>query len=90
VKQNEIQVGGHYLTRIGQELAHVVVIRSETRTSVFSKRVQTRFIVRRHNEATSLPKARSAAALRPLEHSKKCMTEKLLSGDDACPACGDK
>ena len=90
MKQSEIQVGGHYLTRIGQELAHVVVVSMRESGSLFSKRVQTRFIVRRHNEATPLPKARSAAALRPLEHSKKCMTEKLLSGDDACPACGDK
>jgi hypothetical protein len=61
MKQADIQIGGRYLTYIGQSLCPVVVVRLAD-PGYFDKR--SRFVVRRENETTPLPKSRTAAALR--------------------------
>lgn len=73
MKQNEIEIGGEYLTRIGGKLARVVVLASVERgtiagygSSLNSPRTLTRFRVARVDDSgkrEALPKARAASAL---------------------------
>ena len=68
MKTKDIVVGSTYLTYIGQTLSRVVVVSvvEGREDAFFSSGRRTRFRVRRQSESTSLPKPRSAAALRPL------------------------
>lgn len=69
MKQANVQIGATYETRIGEEIARVVVVRMVTeltRGAFGSKRNQTRFEVRREGESKPLPKLRAASALRPV------------------------
>ena len=63
MKQNEVKLGGTYLTYIGESLARVVVVRTQAPNGFHNR---TRFVVQREGECKPLPKSRSAAALRPL------------------------
>lgn len=76
MKQSEIQIGGVYLTYIGEELAPVEVISIKTSGNLFSKRTLTRYVVRRVGESKPLPKARSAAALRFLRTGQQFGSDK--------------
>lgn len=61
MKQADVKVGETYWTKIGEQLAKVVVV--GTRVDLKGR---TRFTVRRLSEGRYLPKSRTAAALRPL------------------------
>jgi hypothetical protein len=64
MKQKDVVVGGGYLTYIGDQLAHVVVM--YVRYPIPGCREKrTRYVVRRVEEDRALPKFRTAAALRP-------------------------
>lgn len=69
MKTEEIKVGATYLTRMGSELAPVVVVGEARRNFNYSLAKETgprRFNVRRVNETRTLPKSRTAATLRPV------------------------
>lgn len=61
MKGKDVVIGGTYLTRIGTELARVVVVAAVT---LYGRRIMTGYVVRREGEEDRLPKPRSAAALR--------------------------
>jgi hypothetical protein len=63
MKQSEVKMGETYRTYIGQFLCRVVVVGKHD-ADRFNKR--TRFVVRRVGETRDLPKARTAASLRPI------------------------
>lgn len=64
MKQKDVQISGEYMTLIGAELIKVRVISDRE----FSRGRGTciRFVVRRVDNGKVLPKARTAAALRPV------------------------
>jgi hypothetical protein len=59
MKQAEVEIGGTYYTRIGEELAPVVVVYKTT-----DYKGKTVFAVQRVEDDRILPKHRTAAALR--------------------------
>jgi hypothetical protein len=63
VKLADVKIGEVYLTKIGEELARVVVV--DRRLEPTRKGYRTTFRVRREGERELLPKSRTAAALRP-------------------------
>jgi hypothetical protein len=68
VKQAEVKVGGEYLTKVGDRLARVTVLREEVYARTSWRGEVTRALFRvRTADGRVLPKARTAAALRPLE-----------------------
>lgn len=74
MKTEDVKVGETYLTKIGDTLARVVVVRKRqgipSHPGAFGRVRKERdtFEVRRENEDRVLPKTRSASALRPLEN----------------------
>lgn len=66
MKQENVKVGGTYLTKIGAALCAVIVVREHADASqaLFGRR--KRFDVRRVNEARVLGKPRTAASLREI------------------------
>lgn len=66
MKQEQVAVGSHYITRIGSELVPVeVVCKTHMRVGAYSaNKFMTAFVVRRIDERSPLPKPRKAAALR--------------------------
>lgn len=65
MKQSSVAIGAIYLTRVSGEL---VEVRVELVTTMFlrlNRRSVTRYRLRRVDNGTTLPKLRSAAALRP-------------------------
>jgi hypothetical protein len=66
MKLEHVHVGQVYLTRIGQELARVVVVcKHESQLGVDTRFRKTTFTVRRVEEQRVLPSRRTAAALKP-------------------------
>jgi hypothetical protein len=66
MKQSEIVVvGGEYMTKVGDGLVKVRVV--QRREPIGSRDKRTTFLVRRVDNGTLLPKARTAAALRPVK-----------------------
>jgi hypothetical protein len=72
MKVKEIQIGGTYLTKIGEERVRVVVVDRVPMLGGYQgdRQRPDRFRVRRENEARVLPKWRTAAALHPLPASR--------------------
>ncbi len=68
MKIAEVVIGQTYLTKVGETLVRVMVVdKVHGYGSPYSdRRTQDKFRVRREGEARVLPKARTAAALRPL------------------------
>lgn len=73
MKHADVVVGQTYLTRIGGELARVVVVNAVIEhtythryTAMEKCRTSCRFRLRREGVATLLPKTRTAAALHPV------------------------
>ena len=64
MKQKDVVIGETYLTRIGEELARVVVVSIHADRPYMREKVRTTFTVRREGETVHLPKRRTAAALR--------------------------
>lgn len=67
MKQEDIEVGKTYLTRVGEFMARVVVIArvdGDSKSPIVSKR-RTKFRVRRVDKNEVLPKLRPARALHP-------------------------
>lgn len=60
MKQHEVKMGATYLTKVGETLVRVVVVR----TYSFATRRGTGFVCKREDNGNVLPKARRAAALR--------------------------
>jgi hypothetical protein len=58
VKQDDVKIGGEYLTRVGQALVRVEVLNSADRSG------RKRYCCRRVDNKQILPKYRTAAALR--------------------------
>lgn len=67
MKTKDVEVGGKYLCRVGDRIAIVTVIERITGNIRPGYREPDTFRVRRLGTHADLPKARSAAALRPLE-----------------------
>jgi hypothetical protein len=65
MKQSEIIVGNEYMTKIGDCLVKVHIVQKREPIGSYDKR--TTFLVRRVDNGTLLPKARTAAALRPVK-----------------------
>jgi len=64
MKQKDVKVGGSYQTKVGDELVEVIVL--VARPDIRSGRNTTRFYVKRADNGNTLPKTRTAAALRPI------------------------
>lgn len=65
MRQKDIVIGGTYYTYVGESLVQVRVIRETSRESYGrTKNKKTVYEVRRVGEQVSLPKLRTAAALR--------------------------
>ena len=81
MKTEDVKIGGTYETRIGQNLCRVVVVDRKEGSrgwvgAVSGKRYNKRrasFSVRRENETRTLPKPRSAAALREIPACRWCV-----------------
>lgn len=65
MKNEEIQIGGRYLTLVSGVLVAVVVVRAETKARLLNHARRTYYTVRREDNGRVLDKARVAAALRP-------------------------
>lgn len=62
MKQNEIVLGEDYFTKIGGALVRVKVLSIADPSKVWGKRV--RYVVQRADNGKTLPKSRTASALR--------------------------
>ena len=84
MKQKDVVVGNTYLTYIGTTLSRVVVVQIREPIPGYDRSRCARYVVRRENEERSLPKFRTAAALRPLHTSKQSDTpDRTLNGEVA-------
>lgn len=66
MKQADVEIGGRYLTKVGQELVRIEVVQKRVFTAYCSKRKQTTFYVKRVDNGRLLPKTRTSSALREL------------------------
>ena len=67
MKQAEIEQGKTYMTKVGGELAEVVVVHILHMQDTYTKRNVTRYRLRRVGDTGGLPKLRTAAAIRPCQ-----------------------
>jgi len=79
MKQADIKIGSVVLTKVGTELVEVRVDSCPLATN-FDKR--TRYVVSRLDNGKTLPKARTAAALRPLKSHVVALRLRQVSEDD--------
>jgi hypothetical protein len=87
MKQADIKIGSTYMCYIGTSLAHVVVTGRVEGYVIAGRRVSDRFTVRRVGEDKDLPKARTAAALRPSSDRRVwCKNPTPTVGDTGLPA----
>lgn len=70
MRQADIVIGGVYETKIGDSLVKVKVLYAENRNA-FGDACRTRYRVERCDNDKVLPKARTAAALRPVRTAEE-------------------
>lgn len=85
MKQAEVKVGAEYLTMVGDRLQRVKVLRAEDWHHGRSGEYRTRFRVQT-TDGRVLPKARTAAALRPLPAREEGPSDEEIAGFDLWPS----